>query len=130
MTEDSRTLLTEHINNRKRIPVEGTTYHITASRLVVMGGFECNRVEAKLLDNYFLLMRVNTVNGFYYEPFSVVDIAQPQMALDRMYNEAKSLAKDRARRDENKVIDLTSRAEKVRGNDKYYVPDDYLQRCA
>jgi len=128
---NSRTLLTEY-------STEGLTeystecrvgYSIIASRLVAMGGFQCNTIEARVVDDHFLLIRANTVKNFDYEPFGIVDLKHPQVALNRIYDEAKRLAKERAKRDGNKVLDLTSRGNRVKGEDKYYVPDEYLHRC-
>jgi len=128
MGENARTLLTEYASKGKRTPLEERSYHVIANRLVAMGGFECNRVKAIKVDNHYLLMRTSTVDGFYWEPFGIFDLNKPSVALNRMYNEAKRIAKERAKRDGNKIIDLTSRAEKVQGNDKFYVPNEHLER--
>jgi hypothetical protein len=124
---NSRTLLEEYVPEDRDL--DKTSYSVVASRLVSHGGFECNRVEARLIDNHYLLMGVRTDRGFEYEPFGIVDKNKRKIALDRMYNETMRLAKERARKEGNKVIDLTSRANKVKGDDRYYVPNEGLDMC-
>lgn len=127
MSETSRTLLTEHVDKEPVSP-DKQSYSIIACRLAGMGGFECYQVKAENIDGHYVLMKSNTVNGFNWEIFGVVDVNHPAVALERMYAEAKRLAEERALRDKNNVLDLTSRVNKIIGDDKYFVPDRFMHR--
>ena len=128
MTEQTRTLITEYVSEGAKNPLERGCYSIIACRLVSIGGFECDRIEATKLDDHYLLTRTNISNNDW-EALGVVDSNKPEIALDRMYDAAKRIAEERAKSDGNKVIDLTSRGKKVVGDEKYSVPDKYLSRC-
>lgn len=125
-----RTLLTEHASEGIHTPLERVSYSVIANRFTGFGGYGCNAVEARRLDNHYLLMSTRTVGDIRWEPFGIVDLDKPITALDRMYDEAKRIAEERAKEDGNSVLDLTSRGEKVRGDDKFFVPDEYFGRCA
>lgn len=129
MSEPSRTLITEDfkISDDLKSPMK-TTYSITRNRLVSYGGVVSHAIEARVLDGHFLLTRVNVCRGFSHELFGIVSLDQPKIALERMYEEAKRLAKVIAESDRNKVLDITSRSKKVSGDEIYFVPREYLNR--
>ncbi len=128
MLEDSRTLLIEHKYKGKEGegPVEGISYSIMAHRHVGYGGYVCKRIEARTLDNHYLITVRNIIGKDWREgplPIAIVDVDKLEEAVERMYREAKRIAENKAQEDNNKMLDITSRAEKITGRDKDFVPD-------
>lgn len=85
------------------------------------GGWEVRRIEARIMDNHYLLECANVVNNFKWESFGIVDIDKPEEVLNRMYEKAKEEAKYIAKLHENKILDLTSRVKKKPKEAKYYM---------
>ena len=109
------TVLKENIGDSKNSinPLQDRAFSIIAnSHTYGIGGWECNRVEARVMDDHYILMKATTVPEFRWETFGVVDITDMQKALDRMYTEAKGIAEERAIKDRNVLRDSTSRAVK------------------
>ncbi|GBE19927.1 MAG TPA: hypothetical protein ENG87_00535 [Candidatus Pacearchaeota archaeon] len=130
MPKDSRTLLKEYNLNGKKVSLENKSYSVIACRLVAMGGFESNRIEAKVMDGHYLITNTETWReNWDRHSIAIVDINKPKKAANRMYKEAKKIAKERAKQDKNKVLDLTSRGKKITGNDKYYISDKSSQKA-
>ncbi len=119
--EQSRTLLTEYAPQKEKTPLEERSFSVIANRLVAMGGFRCNKVEVRRIDDHYILMSANGVNELNWEPFGRVDLNKPNIALNRMYEEAKRLAKKRAKFDSNRILDLTSKGKKISERDRCYI---------
>jgi len=135
MSECTRTLLEETVctSQNSPDPLQGGSYSVIAGRGVGYGGFESQRIHAEKMDNHYLIMVTDTWGGpkaWFHQPVAIVDLDKPKEAEERLYQEAKRVASERAKKDENKVLDLTYRAERIKGKDKYYVPDEYLERIA
>ena len=73
------------------------------------GGFGCWSLEAIRMDDHYVLMKSNIVNGFHWKPFGVVDIDKKEEANRRLYEEAKRLGEERAKLDKNSLVDLVSK---------------------
>ena len=114
---DSRTVLVEHKNGTNPADV---SYLVVANRLPNYDGFSSYYIKARLMSDHFLLTITDVARELFNEPFGIVDADQPDVALDRMYQEAKRLAEKRAAKDHNHLIDLTSRAEKLTSDDLIY----------
>jgi hypothetical protein len=129
-----RTLLEVYgLDQKKYRYLDNVTFSIIACRSANYGGFPSNQVLTKVIDNHYLLERVFTVGGFIHEPFGIESyhIDNQEKTLDRMYNEAKKLAEDRAKFDGNKVLVLTSRvkilkSELVFAGREFYVPSNMI----
>ena len=112
MSKDSRTLLEECIEDGKTSPLDDGCYSVIAARLVAYGGFECNRIEARIMDGHYLIVNLNPIRDFEMKPLAIVDMENKQEAEDRMYEAALKIATERARFDGNRLLNLTSRVEK------------------
>ena len=124
MSEHSKTILRERILSGKTSVLEGGYFSVVRMRLVAMGGWQSNSIEAKVLDNHYLIENVDVVRDFTRKPLAIVDIHKPKEAIGRMYNEARKIAEEWAKYDGNEVLDITSRvATKIPKDAHYYVDD-------
>ena len=117
---DSRTILTEYIAKGQDSPLYGGSYSVIANRLPGSGGTETDRISAKVLDDHFLIINWKTVPDLE-KILGVVNIDKLQEAEERMYQEAKKIAEERAIFNENIVIDVTSRTTSLPPNAGCYV---------
>ena len=118
MAMSSRTILTEYVNGSLTL---GRSYSICGNRLPGSGGCNSATIEARVIDNHYLIMKANVSRNFVKTPLAIVDMDKPEVAQDRMYQEAMNVAVERAEFDKNKVIDITSRNTKISENDKCFV---------
>lgn len=129
MPDSSRTLIVDYWAKQMYSPL-CLSYSIIRCRLAGMGGFASGGVNAVELDKHFLLMSSESLTYSIAQPFGIVDLDQPDVALDKMYREAKRIAASTAEADENQVLDLTSRIKTVRRVDSFYVPDRLIHKFA
>jgi len=120
---DTRTILIEHVAEGQDNPLYGGQYAVTAGRLPGGGGCRTNVISAKVLDNHFLIVDTEFASDSTLEKIlGVVDIDKPQEAEERMYQEAKKIAEERAIFDRNTVIDITSKTTSLPPGAKHYMP--------
>jgi len=124
--EESRTLLVERINEGCKNPLENLSYNIISNRLVAMGGYETYQINAEIVNNHYLISSHNVVRSFEKKALAIVDIDKPEEAVNRMYQEAKRIAREEAKHSHNKLLDFTSRAKRIPSDAQYYSLDDYL----
>ncbi|MBI2057172.1 hypothetical protein HYT91_02875 [Candidatus Pacearchaeota archaeon] len=86
-----------------------------------MGGIGSNNIKSKIMDNHYLIFNEDINKNFLKTPLAIIDINKSFEAKERMYNEAKRIAKKIAKMDKNKLLDLTSKAEKIPKEAKYYL---------
>lgn len=123
---ESRTILTEHVPDGEYSPLRGGNYYVIACRLVAQGGFESDNISARVVDNHFLIInKIKWNDSGLEEILGIVDINKPEEAEERMYLEAKKIAERRAKCDENTIIDITSKAETLPEEAKYYTLDNW-----
>lgn len=72
------------------------------------GGFESARIEARVVDKHYALYSRDTVRQTE-ELIGIVDMANPRRVIARMYDEAKKIAKETAKADNNKFVDDTKK---------------------
>jgi len=107
---DSRTILSEHLAKGKESPLEGGCYSVISSRLPGYGGFGSHRIDARVIDDHYVIVSRMIVNDSRDEKIlGIVDIDKPEEAEKKLYKEALKVAKGRARQDRDKLLDITSR---------------------
>ncbi|MBI2004286.1 hypothetical protein HYS72_02365 [Candidatus Pacearchaeota archaeon] len=109
MVEDSKTILEEYIIEDN--PLRGLSYSIIRNRLVAMGGIGSNNIKSKIMDNHYLIFNEDINKNFLKTPLAIIDINKS----------SKRIAKKIAKMDKNKLLDLTSKAEKIPKEAKYYL---------
>lgn len=119
--KDTRTKLEERLEKGPESSPEKISYSIIRCRQPGYGGFESDRIEARVLEEHYLIIHTDTVRGVK-TPIGIVDIARVHEAILRMYREATTVAEEVARRDENLVLDFTSkRTGELPSEAQYYV---------
>ena len=106
----SRTLLRENQADRAN-PLRGS-YSVIANCSPGMGGFESDRIEARILDDHYLIVRTHTIGERRSEPVAICDTDKKAEAEQRMYQEALKITKETAWHYGNKFFNLTSRVKR------------------
>lgn len=102
----------------------GGSYGVVANRLVAYGGSQTDSVKVKVVDEHFVILHRQEVRGLE-TILGVVDIDMPDEAEARLYQEAKKIAEKRAVSDKNTVIDITSKAEEIPDEARFYTSSNW-----
>ena len=125
MTE-SRTILTELITSGQDSPLRNGSYFVVACRLIAYGGFTSDEITTRVIDNHFLIVNRPVWNNRPVEEIlRIVNIDKITEAEDLLYLEAKKIAERRAKKDGNRVIDITSKNKIIPEEAQYYVESNW-----
>ena len=121
MGSDMRTVLSEHLEAR----LEDSSYDIEPNRMVACGGAVTDSVELERVGKQYIIIHRRPISH-EEENLAVAGTKNRDKILALMYDSAKRIAREIAKRHGYKMLDLTSRARNLSRDAYYYMSfEDY-----